>query len=890
MGINCKNQLYMNDLPDQSHRSATPRIAIVIPLFKQSGLVWEALASALDQDNENRYGIVLVNDGCPYTSSHQAGLAAAAASPVPFLYIRQINQGLSGARNTGIEAALDAWPCVEAIYLLDADNRLSPHSIHNMLEALETHPEADWFYPDIKMIGLNSICSMQGRYNTALHAELNICEAGSLIRRRIFDAGVRYDEAMKSGYEDWEFWFSAIDAGFVNGQHLPAIDFRYRQRPESMLKDSTRLDHEIRSYMLSKHPWLDNPKDLNRTGDDDPEAKFALITPEGACYLNEARSNFVTFPIDRLKEDFYRWRIKPGAYGFPGKVIFSTWKALSVLETESLLPWAYWDLEQRLENGADVASLQLEQDRSEGLLFGMDETLSTGSDYQPSVITMLSSELLSKISRDSSTEWFTSICTSQPELKHSIRKIHTGSDETERAEDSAALAASFGSQIFDPDYNSGESEYWTPLDSGPKNRKGRVRSFDPEREGSVQIARPSAPERAQVAFVLPSDSSDDVARTAYQIAHEFLNSKCDCHLVCLGDGEVHIPDDFRPAFKTISWYNFKKPPQLSRGPYLGTFLASEPDQNERNSMLSLFEGIDVAINFQSSDFHNLAGYLKRSGTVSLSYQHILAFSDMGQPVGHSVQSLAFEYAYAAILTCSQQLAGWFRQNGLPEEKLETIRSGPSILMTEIDLDRAAEKLARRDPAKEMQRPLRALYLGPLEPSKGLDRLTDLIGRTQNSSIDWRIIGKGSESEKHIHRLQSASIEIEPHHRDADIRKALEWADILIHPHHHEEIPLTIVDAMSNGVLAIATDVEALREVLDNKRTGFLLPEATFVTEAESILLDLNSDRWKLRNLASTALEQARALQWQYSTTRLQKRIAQLIATQTRQKKASKAVR
>ncbi len=50
---------------------------------------------------------------------------------------------------------------------------------------------------------------------------------------------MRFDETMREGFEDWDFWLQAIAAGFV-GRHLPRAGFQYRKRMESMLAESER--------------------------------------------------------------------------------------------------------------------------------------------------------------------------------------------------------------------------------------------------------------------------------------------------------------------------------------------------------------------------------------------------------------------------------------------------------------------------------------------------------------------------------------------------------------------------------------------------------------------------------------------------------------------------
>src|SRR5262249_754364 len=79
------------------------------------------------------------------------------------------------------------------------------------------------------------------------------CEAGSLVRREVFDAGLRFDESMRQGTEDWAFWVQAMERGFV-GQHSPRLRFWYRKRKESMLTNSPFDVTAIVTNIRRKHP------------------------------------------------------------------------------------------------------------------------------------------------------------------------------------------------------------------------------------------------------------------------------------------------------------------------------------------------------------------------------------------------------------------------------------------------------------------------------------------------------------------------------------------------------------------------------------------------------------------------------------------------------------
>ena len=192
-------------LPMLLQRPAGPALALVIPVYKHSVLLGEAVTSALDQETDFEFVVILVNDGCPMAETHQACLDFVAAAPDRVFYIRRPNGGLSAARNTGIEHVLGAWESVEAIYFLDADNRLLPCALQRAYDVLVEHPEVGWVYPNIDMFGQEWNSDYSGEYSVLRHLEENICEAGSLVRRAVFEQGARFDESMRLGFEDWGF-------------------------------------------------------------------------------------------------------------------------------------------------------------------------------------------------------------------------------------------------------------------------------------------------------------------------------------------------------------------------------------------------------------------------------------------------------------------------------------------------------------------------------------------------------------------------------------------------------------------------------------------------------------------------------------------------------------
>src|SRR5215469_10386808 len=102
----------------------SPIIAIVVPLFKHSVLVADALGAAIAQKSRYPFVIIVVNDGCPYQESNLQIKSIVSVYPDLVRYVIQQNSGLSAARNTGIDYALTHFPSVQAIYFMDADNAI----------------------------------------------------------------------------------------------------------------------------------------------------------------------------------------------------------------------------------------------------------------------------------------------------------------------------------------------------------------------------------------------------------------------------------------------------------------------------------------------------------------------------------------------------------------------------------------------------------------------------------------------------------------------------------------------------------------------------------------------------------------------------------------------
>ena len=254
---------------------ASVRVVVIVPAWRQPQFLAAAVHSALEQDAAG-VGVVIVNDGCPYPSAERIGRALRDANPDRVAYLHQSNRGLSGARNTGIRHAFSRWPQLRAIFPLDADNMLSPQTLTDLWAVLEEHPEADWASPVLEFFGAeDGEWQIPGPYLPHRQLFTNQCDAGSLIRRSVFEAGIEFDETMKEGFEDWEFFLEATLAGF-QGVKAGRCGFRYQRRPHSMLVSSQQRAERIEAGLRRRHRTAYGAAALNRA--EHAEApRFALV-------------------------------------------------------------------------------------------------------------------------------------------------------------------------------------------------------------------------------------------------------------------------------------------------------------------------------------------------------------------------------------------------------------------------------------------------------------------------------------------------------------------------------------------------------------------------------------------------------------------------------------
>ncbi|GEM_PF-228942 len=865
---------------EASPATLSPTVAILIPAYKHSVLLTEAIDSALAQDAPFDIAVVIVDDGCPYPETAHVGQLYALSEPHVF-YLRKQNGGLSSARNYGIEFALRTFPEVEAVYFLDADNRITPTAIREIFRFMAEDDRIDWVYPNIDKFGIEWNGNYTTEYSRLLHLTFdNICEAGSLVSRRLLDAGIRFDETMKSGFEDWDFWLQAIDNGFVGSNH-PFFGFEYRQRAESMLRDSNRMREGILSYIRDKHKRLFAPETmLALEHEEAPRYAGISIGSYMVDFFTDPEAEHRSCGLEEFVRQFWAARTEPETFGIPPFLLWMTPAHRDALAQSGLIHNILW-LGERLCEKHNFVAIRFETNKSEIGIAVREAGEGQALSAKP-FAWMCSVDILTACVDDTSDDWVRTLRSPTP--APNVAEIVISGPFSARDTQGAILSATNGllatlGAMRDSGYRRTECPRWIWRSAYLPNRTQYYKILRHAVGAAPIMPRLSAGEGpVKVGFLLPIASFGGVEKVAYAVARALKEAGCEPHLFILCKSSyARIPDN-EGVFKSINFLADDYPLWGGPNAFSGHELLMGHDEMARaEEIMGFLSGLDVVVNNHVAPANAVLGDLRRRGVKIVNYIHVLDKSGFGRPAGHPYLSLAFEHIYDAILTCSRDMAEWLHAMGVPAAKLHHIRNAPSYRISAGERD--ALLAARRDRGNDR---LNVLFLGRLDPQKGIERLYAAARTLQRRSarIDWRIVGSDvidtGAGGSWKTRFEELGITVEPPvYASRHLSEAFAWADVVVLPSRWEGAPLTIIEAQRLGCVPVATAVGAVDELIKNGVDGVLIPDAddgAVTSMLVSALATLAEDPDRLRRLSAMAAERGAIANWGRSVEPLMKQL------------------
>jgi glycosyltransferase involved in cell wall biosynthesis len=212
-----------------------PEFSIVVPAFNAAETLHEALESIHTQTYDS-WEAIIVDDGS--TDRTSAIAAEWAARDGRFSVVRQPNEGLAAARNTGFSHAQSSLFCP-----LDGDDLYLPDFLESQRMFIDEHPGFDVYSCNVDALlsdGSRTPFNLGPEYSAVVETclrdliERNRFTVICVVRRALFQQ-LRGFRAM-SGREDHDLWLRAAAQGF-RMLHNPDTLALYRQRSNSMSRD-----------------------------------------------------------------------------------------------------------------------------------------------------------------------------------------------------------------------------------------------------------------------------------------------------------------------------------------------------------------------------------------------------------------------------------------------------------------------------------------------------------------------------------------------------------------------------------------------------------------------------------------------------------------------------
>jgi glycosyl transferase family 2 len=202
----------------------TPRISVLLPCFNDGQWIDEALDSVRQQTFQD-FEIVVVDDGSTDAATVRK-LESIDDSNIRVF--RTENRGLPAARNHAAAQARGELFCA-----LDADDRLAATWFEKGQALLTSRPEITFVSHWLETFGDEHWTWKPERCDLPALLVKNTINGAALVRRAAFQAVGGYDESMRHGCEDWDFWLRLVEAGH-QGTIIPEVLFYYRRHSTSM--------------------------------------------------------------------------------------------------------------------------------------------------------------------------------------------------------------------------------------------------------------------------------------------------------------------------------------------------------------------------------------------------------------------------------------------------------------------------------------------------------------------------------------------------------------------------------------------------------------------------------------------------------------------------------
>ena len=234
-----------------------PMLTVVIPLYNQGQYIREALQS-LELQTFSDFETLIVDDGSDDQNTREVIEDLRSEG---FRVLQQEKSNVATALNYGISVARGKYICCFA-----ADDRLEPTYFEKCLCLLESNAGLAFAYSLVRTFGDENRIWITEPFDLRILLEYNHICATAVLRKAVWEQVGGFDRLM-DGYEDWDFWIKAGEAGF-RGALIPEILFNYRRHGISLNRQSDRKSQGLIERIRNNHHNLySHPEQIKKIQD-----------------------------------------------------------------------------------------------------------------------------------------------------------------------------------------------------------------------------------------------------------------------------------------------------------------------------------------------------------------------------------------------------------------------------------------------------------------------------------------------------------------------------------------------------------------------------------------------------------------------------------------------
>jgi len=219
-------------------RPVPPAVSVVTPFFNTGGVFHETAACLLGRAAENsvsncpgqslqNFEWIIVNDGSADGAALEMldGYRSLSQRDERIRVIdHRVNHGLPAARNTGWRAAR-----APLVFFLDSDDLIEPTTLEKCALHLACNPEFGFVKGFSVGFGAQEYLWTRGFHERDAMLRTNTVTATAMVRASVLREVGGFDESVRAGMEDWDFWIRCSAEGHW-GDSIPEFLDWYRRR------------------------------------------------------------------------------------------------------------------------------------------------------------------------------------------------------------------------------------------------------------------------------------------------------------------------------------------------------------------------------------------------------------------------------------------------------------------------------------------------------------------------------------------------------------------------------------------------------------------------------------------------------------------------------------